>query len=125
MMVFDMRTIEVENVGVYENCLDDRGHEIEGLNGVELMDGHYCKHYRKARCFRDIIEEPGSLKKRLPQLQHFCGKSKRFLGFARCCILGCSGFEKGKSAGVKRIRNQIRREREKAGWVIDENGRVL
>lgn len=97
--------VNIPGKGEYENCLEN-GVECEFLNGVWLLDGHYCKYYGRARDWSDksVLD-----KNRRPVLKHFCTKSKVFMGCSYCC--GPSCFEKGKSAGVKRVLNQIRKRR--------------
>ena len=108
MVVYSAVSIQIAGKGEYENCLDENGKELEWLDGVGLTDGHYCKHYRKARDWTDksSVGEDGK-----PCLQHYCAKAKTFAGFAYCCSTGVACFEKGKSAGVQHIRNKLRKKR--------------
>ena len=108
MICIDMRTIRIEGKGTYENCLDEDGKELEWLNGAALTDGCYCKHYTKARNWSDksTFQDEGK-----PALQHYCRKHECFMGFSGCCWTNGKCFEKGKSAGVQRIRNRIAKER--------------
>lgn len=108
MEVFGKVVLKIEGKGEYENFLDADGKEYEFLNGVALTDGHYCKHYRWARDFSDRknVDLEGN-----PVFRHYCAKSNKFGGWAYCCWTGMECFEKGKSAGVKRIRNQIQKKR--------------
>lgn len=52
MKLHDERHVSVEGKGEYENAIED-GKEVEWLNGVGLMDGHYCKHYRWTQDWSD------------------------------------------------------------------------
>lgn len=108
MIVLDRVKVMIEGKGEYENCLDENGKELEWLNGVGLTDGHYCKHYRWARDWSDKknVDQNG-----MPLFRHYCDKTKKFGGWSCCCWTGCDCFEKGKSAGVKRIRNKIQKRR--------------
>lgn len=99
----------------YENDLDDYGQEWEFLDGVGLKNGHYCKHYCQKRDWsgesadRDVKDLEGR-----PAMQHYCSKRNHFMGFAYCCGTVDDCYEEGKSAGVKRLLNKIRKEREYA-----------
>lgn len=112
MIVVDSVKIHVEGKGLYENLLDDHGEENEWLDGVGLTDGCYCKHYMQARDWsnKKDLDSNG-----LPAMQHYCKKSKSFGGWANHCWTNCKCFEKGKSAGIKRILNQIRKRRIREG----------
>lgn len=107
MRVDDSVVMDVPGKGRYENCLED-GEEVEYLNGVGLLDGHFCKHYTTARNWSDrsALDASGQ-----PLTLHYCAKNKRFMGCAYCCGRFAKCFEKGKSAGVKRLRNRIRKQR--------------
>ena len=117
MIVYDNVTIFIEGKGKYETCLDEDGKVMEWLNGVGLTDGCYCKNYRWARDWSDKehLDEKG-----LPLNQHYCGASKTFGGWACCCWTNGKCFEKGKSAGIQRVRNQIRNRRIKEGLIIED-----
>jgi len=103
-----MVRINIEEKGVYENFLDEDGREHENLNGVALTDGCYCKHYRWAQDWSDKenLDRSGQ-----PLYRHYCAKSKTFGGWSYCCWTNGPCFEKGKSAGIKRILNKIRHRR--------------
>lgn len=108
MIVYDQVKVMIEGKGEYENSLDENGNEMEWLNGVGLTDGHYCKYYKRARDWSDrsVLDREGK-----PAMQHYCAKTNQFGGWACCCWPGGSCFEKGKSAGVKRVRDKIRKRR--------------
>lgn len=116
MQVFDRFVFHIEGKGEYENFLDENGQECEYLNGVALTDGYYCKHYRRARDWGDKknVDDNG-----LPLRQHYCEKYNSFAGWSCCCWPNGKCFEKGKSAGVQRIRNKIRKHRIKEGLIIE------
>ena len=111
MRAIDDRRIFLPNGAEYENCIED-GEESEWLNGVGLKNGHYCKYYCRKRDWRgesldrSVLDENGR-----PVEQHYCLKEKQFMGFAYCCSSQANCFEEGKSAGVKRLLNKIRKER--------------
>ena len=107
MQAIDEVTVDIPGKGQYENCLEE-GQEQEWLNGVGLKEGHYCKHYRRAR---DWSDKKNLDRNGVPCLQNYCGKTNSFIGWTYCCGAGAKCFEKGKSAGVQRIRNRIRKKR--------------
>ena len=117
MIVHDHIRLPIEGKGTYENFLDDDGHEHESLRGVALTDGCYCKHYREAR---DWSDKKNRGTDGLPYLQHYCAESKTFMGWACCCWTNGECFEKGKSAGVQRIRKQIQKQRVQKGLIATE-----
>lgn len=108
MLCIDHREIRIEGKGLYENCLDEKGRELEWLNGAALTDGCFCKYYTKARNWADksTYQDEGK-----PALQHYCRNGGHFMGFSGCCWTNGKCFVKGKSAGVQRIRNKIAKER--------------
>ena len=108
MIVVDEVKFHINGKGFYENLLDDSGREHESLDGVGLTDGCYCKHYTKRR---DWSEKDNRDEKDRPHLQSYCEKYRKFLGWAYCCGTGAKCFEKGKSAGVKRVLSRIRKRR--------------
>ncbi len=112
MITYDSRIIYLPNGARYENELNDTGEELEFLNGVGLKNGCYCKHYCQKRDWHGESDDPDveDFEGR-PMKQHYCLKHERFLGFAYCCSGIASCFEEGKSAGVKRLLNKIRKER--------------
>lgn len=117
METYDYIEVLIDGKGLYENCLDENGKEIEWLDGVGLTNGHYCKHYTRARDWNDksVLDD-----KNMPFLQHYCLKHENFMGWACCCWTNANCFEEGKSAGVKRVLNKIRRRREKEGLIVRE-----
>lgn len=121
MIEYDRVEIYIEGKGFYENFLDDRGEENEYLEGVALTDGHYCKYYKKARNWKDKSNATNNFSENgIPDPQHYCSLHNEFMGFAMCCWTNLHCFEKGKSAGIKRVLNKIRKRREKEGLVIYE-----
>ena len=108
MIVIDYKKMNIPGKGEYENFLDEDGKEHESLNGVALTDGCYCKYYRWARDWSDKknVDREG-----LPLYRHYCSRSKQFGGWSYCCWTNGACFEKGKSAGVKRLLNKIRKQR--------------
>ena len=110
MIVYDYHKIHIEGKGLYENYLTEFGGalvEEEHLDGVQLKEGHYCKHYKQARNFTSKDRGFDGH----PYKEHYCSKDKIFMGDAYCCDSTCEDFEKGKSAGVKRERNKINKAR--------------
>lgn len=108
MLQIDSVEIEIPGKGTYENFIDECGTENESLNGAGLRDGCYCKHYRWARDWSDKenVDRNG-----IPLFRHYCAKSQTFGGWAYCCGAYADCYEKGKSAGVKRLLNRIRKQR--------------
>lgn len=112
MQVIDRVVINILGKGEYENEIEFENGEQEWLNGVALTEGHYCKFYTRKRDWKNTsdLDNEG-----LPYLQHYCNKRKNFMGPSYCCWTNADCFEKGKSAGIKRIRNKINNNRKKKG----------
>lgn len=103
------------NGKVYENHIEF-GKEYEWLDGVGLKNGHYCKYYSQKRDWQGESIDAGVLDRdKKPVLQHYCLKENTFMGYCCCCMTNAKCFEEGKSAGIKRILNRIRKER---GYVV-------
>lgn len=112
MRVYDRICFHIPGKGEYENFIDEDGMENESLNGAALKDGCFCKYYSKKSDWSDksTFDSDG-----IPSPQHYCSKLNEFLGFSYCCWSTNSCFEKGKSAGVQRLRKKIRQLREEKG----------
>ena len=109
--------ITLPNGSTYEYDIDTNGHEHEFLKGVGLKNGHYCKYYCKRRDWSEKRPTERDYKTGLPYEQHYCLKDSRFLGVSYCCSSCAKCFEEGKSAGVKRLLNKIRK---KIGYIPAE-----
>lgn len=107
MRVIDPVDIYIEGKGHYENFLDPYGHEMEWLNGVALTDDHYCKYYEE----RPDWSNKKTYQNGEPIPQHYCSKKNIFMGCSHCCWTNDDCFVKGKSAGVKRVLDRIRKNR--------------